>query len=736
MSHSDKQKGEMFVNEKLNLLTYILLNSVVSVLPELRKQLPEVKIAEIPGASEQIVEYFNRRDTLKKNPSALESLFNRLNGNKQNYQYAYHTIHADAEIPCPEQNPANKKADLKPFADAVCACLPVDSMIKLNRLLDIFEQYTAYLPYAEDISIYDNSKLCCAIASCLYECISEKVLEQETLSSPETLRSRKIFLLYSFDTSGIQSFIYTITSKNALKGLRARSFYLEMMMETVLDELLSRLELSHANVIYSGGGHAYLLLPDTENVRKILQDFMTELHEWLLKTFRTSLHLASGMHSCSVEHLANIPENSYREIFRDISMQISEQKMQRYSLAELIRLNQYQQNHERECEVCRRSDFLTKEDKCTVCAGLEELGTQMISADYFLVTKENSGVILPFGYYLRAENSSKLHGKSKESDFHRIYVKNRVESSDIPASKLWIGDYASAKEFEILSEKSTGISRLGVLRADVDNLGQAFVAGFPPNLMTLSRTSAFSRNLSQFFKLHINHILQHGNFSLNQFSLKPKEKSERRNAAIVYAGGDDVFIVGAWDEIISLAIDLHKELEQFSQGTLSISAGIGMFKSKYPISAMARETGELEDCSKQYPGKNAVTLFDENNCYSWEVLSEDIIGKKMALLKKYLKNNSEHGNALLYQIMTLIREINGEDRLNIARFAYLLARLRPEEEKSRDIQKQKVYQKKLMIYQEFADNLYQWIQEPDGEECRKLLTAIQLYVYLTRDEKE
>ena len=234
----------------------------------------------------------------------------------------------------------------------------------------------------------------------------------------------------------------------------------------------------------------------------------------------------------------------------------------------------------------------------------------------------------------------------------------------------------------------------------------------------------------------MNHILQHGDFSLNQFSLKPEEKSERRNAAVVYAGGDDVFIVGAWDEIISLAIDLHKKLEQFSQGTLSISAGIGMFKSKYPVSAMARETGELEDCSKQYPGKNAVTLFDESNCYSWDILSDDIIGKKMKLLKKYLKNNSEHGNALLYQIMTLIRESSGEDRLNIARFAYLLARLRPEEEKSRDIQKQKAYQKKLMIYQEFADNLYQWIQEPDGEERRRLLTAIQLYVYLTREEKE
>ena len=59
------------------------------------------------------------------------------------------------------------------------------------------------------------------------------------------------------DISGIQDFIYTINNKGALKGLRARSFYLEIMMEHLIDELLEKVELSRANLIYSGGGHAY-----------------------------------------------------------------------------------------------------------------------------------------------------------------------------------------------------------------------------------------------------------------------------------------------------------------------------------------------------------------------------------------------------------------------------------------------------------------------------------------------
>ena len=41
-----------------------------------------------------------------------------------------------------------------------------------------------------------------------------------------------------------QKFIYTITTKSALKSLRSRSFYLEIMMEHIIDTLLDKLHLS------------------------------------------------------------------------------------------------------------------------------------------------------------------------------------------------------------------------------------------------------------------------------------------------------------------------------------------------------------------------------------------------------------------------------------------------------------------------------------------------------------
>ena len=58
-----------------------------------------------------------------------------------------------------------------------------------------------------------------------------------------------MFLLYSMDISGIQNFINSIGDKGALKGLRARSFYLEIMMEHIIDELLDKVTLSRTNLI-------------------------------------------------------------------------------------------------------------------------------------------------------------------------------------------------------------------------------------------------------------------------------------------------------------------------------------------------------------------------------------------------------------------------------------------------------------------------------------------------------
>ena len=58
------------------------------------------------------------------------------------------------------------------------------------------------------------------------------------LDTPAKLRREPAFLLYTADFSRIQRFIYTVHTEGALRSLRSRSFFLELLMEHYMDELL------------------------------------------------------------------------------------------------------------------------------------------------------------------------------------------------------------------------------------------------------------------------------------------------------------------------------------------------------------------------------------------------------------------------------------------------------------------------------------------------------------------
>ena len=135
-------------------------------------------------------------------------------------------------------------------------------------------------------------------------------------------------MLVSCDMSGIQDFIYNISGTGALKQLRARSLYLELMMEHIVDELLNRLALSRANAIYTGGGHAYLLLPNTQKAKTTLQAFRDELKSWFIKEHGTDLYVATACVACSADDLSNKGEDKQRfsELFKSLFAGLSDAK--------------------------------------------------------------------------------------------------------------------------------------------------------------------------------------------------------------------------------------------------------------------------------------------------------------------------------------------------------------------------------------------------------------------------
>lgn len=125
--------------------------------------------------------------------------------------------------------------------------------------------------------------------------------------TPAELRREPAFLLYTTDFSRIQRFIYTVHTEGALRSLRSRSFFLELLMEHYMDELLDGCGLTRTNIIYSGGGHCYLLLPNTAAVQQTLADWNRAFNGWLNEQFGVQLFLANGWTSCSANDLCNVP---------------------------------------------------------------------------------------------------------------------------------------------------------------------------------------------------------------------------------------------------------------------------------------------------------------------------------------------------------------------------------------------------------------------------------------------
>lgn len=662
------------------------------------------------------------------------------------------------------------------------------SQISINQLLQILEEGFSYVPSSTnraevcDISLYVHSKITSAVASCMKLYFDEQQIQDYKKycfnSGSKIFRNEKIYLLISGDISGIQDFIYTIPSKGALKTLRGRSLYIDLLLEEFIDEYLEQIGLSRANVLYSGGGHFYILAPNIEDTKKAIDKLQAKMNRWLMENIGINLYLAIGTAECSANNL--MKSEAQGNLFAIVNKKLKDDKTIRYSkdedfLEHIFNVEKEEDTAKKECNICHNLvDKLWKynsdeEIACEFCLNLYKLGQDILTQDLVFVISEEKidGGIKIFGkdkdlymYAVNIEDIDMFKGK-----ILRIYSKNNLLENDL-AIRLYLADYSAKNEndevmtFDDLAKSSCktdkGIKRLGVLRLDIDDLGIAFSSGFvsdkdkiEDNLRyaTLSRCADLSKDISMFFKVAINKICAGDltgcvDFEEKAFNIFGIAKAKKRKINIIYAGGDDLFLVGAWDEVLEVAIDINRAFKQFTNGKLTLSAGMAMFSPTYPISKMAEIAGLLVQMSKSKKDKNSIALFGmETNLkangqleckhiYTWADFEMKVCKEKMNYLLARLSfdgdkfNKLSVGKSLIYRLMDLI-QLADEDKLNIARFAYVLARMQPKQDK--DEQKRKVYE-------DFVSKMYQWIN--NNEDKKQLATALNLLVYYLRDKKE
>jgi len=496
-----------------------------------------------------------------------------------------------------------------------------------------------------DVSLFDHLKTTAAISTCLYD-----VAEAKNINRIEDLRKiEKPLLLIGGDVSGIQNYIYDIVSKSAAKNLKGRSFYIQLLVETIIQKIINELGLFGSHTIYSSGGGFYLLAANTDEVKQKLAILGTEISESLLKEHGTALYLAIDWQEISIE---NIKQKKINESWRLLIEKMNRKKRQRYKNQLTEQYNYFFEakgtGGELERDALTGEEFLENEKKIvyqTDDSGQKEfikpyteqqikLGRILKQAQFWISSDEQLSYIDSkyavevcdlgiFHYFLPEEAlklvESKMHdskGKVRilnmnganfldvRKGINNIYGFNMYGGNDFPAA-----EDGSPLTFDELSGVGD-LKRLGFLRMDVDNLGMIFSKGFTDEKCTFSRYSALSRSLDYFFKGYINTIWEKEEYCKSTF--------------IIYSGGDDLFLVGRWDRLIEMAEEIRN---QFSMWTclnphLSISGGLAVVPDKFPVLKAAKMAEGAEHDAKNHQlkngkDKNAFTVL--NVPLNWDV---------------------------------------------------------------------------------------------------------------------
>ena len=575
---------------------------------------------------------------------------------------------------------------------------PTDNRLYLNHLLKLLQRYfwcvpASYYGLEADVSFYDHNRMVAAVATCL--------LKQQT-------ENDTVALLVGGDISGVQNFIYTITSQGATSGLRGRSMYLQLLTEVVARYLLNQLNVPLSNLIYAGGGHFYLLAPpDKIPILKEAQKYISRI---LLHHHQGDLYLALAWECLKKDDFAgDVLNDSWGMLQKKLQQakqhQFKELGQDIFPL--LFKPKEHGGNEDKQCAVCQREHpqtYVWKKDeppKCPLCYGFEFLGRDLRKASYLYLDalrkvkpcpKPNRAprtwrtILGQFGYRVNFDRLYKeKYNRSLKSDVARrnmlalndnalanSYLSSRVAGRHFLVNvtpTIYKNEYEALEEthkaeltgpntvktLDILAIQSIGIKRLGILRMDVDNLGQIFSRGLGKK-STLSRKAALSFTFSLFFEGWLE-IIAHKVNETARF--KSTNSPQPELIYSIYSGGDDLFFVGAWDLMPDLAERIKQDLVTY--GTehpgVHVSGGIILIPPKSPLYLAAEEAGEAEEMAKSTERTNGArknALVFLNQCIPWEQF--EYVKEKQTMLNELVNPGGEQQSvpkSILYRLNRL-----------------------------------------------------------------------------------
>ena len=562
-----------------------------------------------------------------------------------------------------------------------------------NLALALVEKYGTFLsisPKMPHISFYDAVKSAAAIHDCLpdHGCLESDCVDKD-----------KPFLLVSGDFSGIQDAIYTIASSGALKTLRARSFMLELLTEHIIYEIQQATDCGRYSLIFSGGGGFSLLVPNTSDNREAINAFINIINEWLLEQFGFQLFLAVHCEPVGKKDLIGDP---FKNIWESMADKMAKQKQRKFwDTANFKGLfcpeMPTQLSNQDACQITHRDDLPNCEMAPEELQGvgrvsklayrLWALGDRLTEFEYIVRLPKSSAPMDDFkGGTLLFPTHDSQYAEYKTDRLSQVsgnydarWVVNSWDLANYRDNKTFpflFGRYVrsvaalssaaqtlekeeyqrdhdkemhnpkgTTASFSGLAKAAQGSDFIGCLRMDVDNFGDLFSRKLvDPSIAAISN---LSRSMNLFFKGYLNQIcgMELGDLGKENHPLNitGECKPNGRDVSIVYAGGDDLFIVGAWDDIAELAFDINACFKKFSSYNpdVHLSGGVTLHKPKFPRYQMARISKQAEEAAKRNENQNGETKNSLALFYS------DALERRNRLLNdRIIKENLEDWNRI------------------------------------------------------------------------------------------
>lgn len=507
--------------------------------------------------------------------------------------------------------------------------------------------------------------------------------------------------LVAGDLSGVQAFLYTRSDEGALRDLRARSFFLDLLVEDIQAELLERLDLSPACGVYVGGGRLYVLAPAAA-APAAAQSVQALYAERLFATFGTEL---GAVLAC-----ATLEAGAADRAWRELGRLLGQAKLRRFAPAMADPGTWEPADPESECSICgaERADLkpLRSDEPdvlaCAPCRDFHAAGEML--AGLRAVARGGQGeagaATLRLGSRTWSLYTEVPPGVPAGADLLWLVGEGlgqgmrdpRIRHMDVPECTAR-GENGAPATLGELAAGSTGASLLGTLRADVDHLGLVLREGLAPDCRDVAHYAALFGALSTFFRRQLPRVLQ---------ARRPGMLGPAGGArTLVYAGGDDLLLVGAWDAVAEASFLIHDEFAAYVRNpALTLSAGFVVADEHTPLRTLALLAGEAEDVAKEAGRDRISPLYapppaespaankpDGALTFTWDALREGIrsVAQPLSTVLEVLERGggNERGlsRAVLHRLADLGRVYRDQQRYAFPQIYWLLARTREDLER-------------------------------------------------------